>query len=368
MNPQEQFCPNKECLDRGKVGYGNIVSHSQKEQRCQCKTCGRTFAVTTATALYGLKKEAELFVIVVTLLAYGCPVQAIVMALGLDERTVRAWWRKSGQQSERVHEHMIGKSQLDLQQVQADEIKVKTLGGTLWMALALMVATRLWLGGVISPQRNKTLIQALIRKVRAIALCRELVLAVDGLKSYVQAFRREFRSPLPPRGKGRPRLIAWTGIHIVQVVKQRTGAVLTIQRRIVQGCQASIMRLIYLSQAGGGINTAYIERLNATFRQRLACLARRSRQMAQRQMTLQAGMFLVGTVYNFCTDHDSLRIRLWLTERQYRWVQRTPAMAAHLTDHRWTVAELMSFKIPPSPFVPPKRRGRPPKVRFSEVL
>lgn len=55
------------------------------------------------------------------------------------------------------------------------------------------------------------------------------------------------------------------------------------------------------------------------------------RQLVQQQASLQAGMFLVGTVYNFCTDHHSLRIRLWMTERQYRWVQRTPAMAAHLT-------------------------------------
>lgn len=161
MNPQEQFCPNQECPDRGKIGQDNIVSHSQKEQRCKCKTCGRTFAVTSGTALHGLKKEADQFVLVVTLLAYGCPVQAIVMALGLDERTVRGWWRKAGQQSERVHEHLIGKSQLDLQQVQADEIKVKTQGGTIWMAMALMVATRLWLGGVISRQRDQTLIQAL---------------------------------------------------------------------------------------------------------------------------------------------------------------------------------------------------------------
>jgi transposase-like protein len=368
MNPQEQFCPNNNCADRGKIGYGNIVSHSQKEQRCKCQTCGRTFAIRRGTALHGLKKEADQFVLVVSLLAYGCPVQAIVRALGLDERTVRGWWRKAGQQSERIHEHMIGKSQLDLQQVQADEIKVKTQRGTLWMAMAMMVATRLWLGGVISPQRDTTLIQTLIGKVRAMALCRELLLAVDGLSSYVKAFRLAFRSPLPHRGRGRPRLIAWTGIHIVQVVKQRTGEVWTIQRRIVQGSQATILRLIHISQGSGGINTAYIERLNATFRQRLAGLARRSRQLIQQQASLQAGMFLVGTVYNFCTDHHSLRIRLWLTERQYHWVPRTPAMAAHLTDHRWTVMELMSFKIPPSPFVPPKRRGRPPKVPFSEVL
>ena len=89
---------------------------------------------------------------VVTLLAFGCPVQAIVHAIGLDERTIRSWWLKSGEQSERVHESVIGKSQLDLVHVQADEIKVKTRGGTIWMALAMMVSTRLWLGGAVSPK------------------------------------------------------------------------------------------------------------------------------------------------------------------------------------------------------------------------
>jgi len=95
MTPQDEFCPNMNCPDRGKVGAGNIKCHSQKDQRCKCKTCGKTFSVRKGTALYGIKKDAELFVMVVTLLAFGCPVQAIVMAMGLDERTVRSWWLKS---------------------------------------------------------------------------------------------------------------------------------------------------------------------------------------------------------------------------------------------------------------------------------
>ncbi|MEO0566073.1 MAG: hypothetical protein AAF125_28455, partial [Chloroflexota bacterium] len=56
---------------------------------------------------------------------------------------------------------------------------------------------------------------------------------------------------------------------------------------------------------GGVINTAFIERLNATFRQSLAPLARRTRYPARQPDTLQAGMFLVGTVYNLCTYHQS---------------------------------------------------------------
>lgn len=305
---------------------------------------------------------------VVTLLAYGCPVQAIVQAMGLDERTVRSWWLKSGEQSERVDETLIGSSQLDLQQVQADEIKVKTGGGTIWMALAMMVSTRLWLGGVVSPRRDAALIEQLVARIRQVALCRDLLLAVDGLVSYVKAFQNAFRSPLRTGQVGRPRLIAWDGIQIVQVVKQHSPKPFNVSRRIVQGNDQTVQALIQRSQGGGVINTAYIERLNATFRQRISSLTRRSRQAARQSNTLHASMYLVGTVYNFCAPHHSLRLPIWLSSQRKHWVQRTPAMATGLTDHIWTVEELMTFKVPPSPYVPPRRRGRPPKKRLQGAI
>jgi hypothetical protein len=115
---------------------------------------------------------------------------------------------------------------------------------------------------------------------------------VDGLSSYVTAFRRAFRTKLPRRGRiGRCKLVSWPNIAIVQVVKQRTANGLTIERRIVQGCVDMIQRVLANTQGGGVINTAYIERLNATFRQRLVWLARRTRCLAQQEETLVAGMF-----------------------------------------------------------------------------
>jgi len=100
--------------------------------------------------LYGLKKDQAEVIKVITLLAYGCPIPAIVMAFGLDVRTVRSWLLKAGQHCQGVHEHFLGQRALDLQQVQADEIKVKTQSGSVWMALAMMVSTRLWLAGAVS--------------------------------------------------------------------------------------------------------------------------------------------------------------------------------------------------------------------------
>ena len=96
MNPQEQFCPNPACHASGKAGGGNIIVHSQKEKRYRCTCCGKTFSERSGTAVYGIKKPVELFVQVTTLLAHGCPVQAIVAAFELDERTVASWQQKAG--------------------------------------------------------------------------------------------------------------------------------------------------------------------------------------------------------------------------------------------------------------------------------
>lgn len=179
---------------------------------------------------------------------------------------------------------------------------------------------------------------------------------------------KAFRTPLHTGKRGRPSLIAWQGIHIVQVVKQRTPKPFTIIRRIVQGNDAAVHTLLQRSNGGQVINTAYIERLNATFRQRISSLVRRSRQAASHQATLHASMYLVGTVYNFCVPHHSLRLPIWLSSKRKRWVQRTPALAAGLTDHIWTVSELMTFKVAPPPYVPPKRRGRPPKAHHLKAV
>jgi hypothetical protein len=137
---------------------------------------------------------------------------------------------------------------------------------------------------------------------------------------------------------------------IAQVVKRyERRRVVQTERRIVDGAPARVETLRRRSQGGGVINTSYIERLNATFRERLAPLARRCRALARHTLTLHEGMFLVGTVYNFCTPHESL----------HQAQPTTPAMAAGITGHRWTMHDLLSFHVPPPRWTPPRQRGRP---------
>jgi transposase-like protein len=352
MDPTLTFCPNRNCPARGQTGQGNIGIHAQKEQRFICHECQKTFSATKGTVFYRLRTSAETVVLVVTLLAHGCPVQAIVAAFGFDERTVADWWARSGRQGQAVQEYLVEQPR-DLGQVQADELRVKKQGGIVWMALAMMVKTRLWLGGAVSEQRDLALIRRLLERVRRCAARRPLLVCTDGLVSYIRAIRETFRDPVHPGQGGRPRLRPWRHVFIAQVVKRyERRRVVETERRIVDGTPARVETLRRRSQGGGMINTAYIERLNATFREHLAPLARRCRALARHTLTLHEGMFVVGTVYNFCTPHASLS----------HTRKTTPAMAAGITDHCWTMHELLSFHVPLSRWAAPKRRGRPSRT------
>src|SRR5256712_1478975 len=137
MDPTTTFCPNGNCPARGQTGKGNIGIHSRKEQRFICHECDKTFSATTGTVFYRRRTSADTVVIIVTLLAYGCPVQALVAAFGFDERTIADWWARSGRQGQAVQEALVERPR-DLGQVEADEIRVKKQGGIVWMALAMM--------------------------------------------------------------------------------------------------------------------------------------------------------------------------------------------------------------------------------------
>jgi len=219
-----------------------------------------------------------------------------VAAFGFDERTVAAWWARSGRQGQAVHAYLVEQPR-DLGQVQADELRVKKQGGIVWMALALMVTTRLWLGGEVSAQRDMPLIRRLIERVRRCAAHRPLLVCTDGLCSYIRAIRETFRDPVRTGTGGRPRLRPWRNVLIAQVVKRyERRRVVATERRIVDGTPARVETLRRRSQGDGVINTADIERFNATFRERLAPLARRCRALARQPLTLEHGMSLVGTV------------------------------------------------------------------------
>jgi hypothetical protein len=331
------------------VGEGNLTSHGRTRPRYHCKVCDKTFSPRTGTPLYRRRTAEPLMSQVLTLVAHGCPIPAIEAAFGLQARTVRVWIAAAGQHTQAIQAHLVEQPR-DLQQVQADAIRVKTQTGVLWMALALMVTTRLWLGGAISPTRDRRLIQRLVAIVAACARFGPLLFVTDGLQTYIDVVRSAFRTRQTGTG-GRPRLIGWPDLVIAQVVKQYSGRVVTgTMHRLVHGSVRMFLTLLWSTPGCQVLNTAFIERLNGTFRSRLSVFGRRTRMLARREATVEQGMYLVGTLYNFCCAHGSLRLADGRPQ--------TPAMAASITDHIWTVNELLHYRVPPLHWEPPARRGR----------
>jgi len=191
----------------------------------------------------------------------------------------------------------------------------------------------------MSAYHDTSLLHKMARQVRAIALCRPLLIAVDELNLYPVVFRDAFCTGIPRLKVQicRITLVPWSNIAIVLVIKSKQVEIWSIQRVIVQGAKTMIEHLLQTIQSGGMINT--------TFRQRLACQI----------TTLQDSLYILGCVYNFCDFPHSLCLPLAVCRHSFRWMQRTPALAAGLADHRWTLDEPFHHKIPPCPWV--KKQG-----------
>jgi transposase-like protein len=342
-----------DCPARGQIGKGNIGIHSQKRRRYACSACKTTFSARAGTLFFRRRTAEDTITQVVTLVSYGCPVPAIEVAFALQAQTVREWVEAAGVHTQAVHHAEVVQPR-DLVQVQADEVHVKTQAGVLWMAMAMMVSTRLWLGGTVSAHRDRDLIGRLVAIVAACAAWGPLLFVSDGLVTYIDAVRKAFRTRQCGTG-GRPRLIGWPDVAITQVVKQYAGRAVTgTLHRLVQGSVQVFLTLLWSTPGCQVLNTAFIERLNGTFRSRLAVLGRRTRCAARRAATVVQGMYLVGTVYNFCSPHASLRLEDGRAQ--------TPAMAAGITDHIWTVSEVLHRRVAPSRWEPPRQRGRRSKA------
>jgi len=382
MNSKSQFCPNLQCTTVGQVGQGNIVIHSAKEKRYRCKACGKTFSETKGTAFYRLRTDAQLVSYMISLMQHGCPPQAIVATYGFDERTVYSWFARGGNHAQEVHKDIVEKNKIDVNHLQVDELCVNTVRAPaeepqqgaepvteqagvevvpapqtqepsseestnhVWIAMAMDVTSRLWLAGAVSEHRDKSLIMNLAHQVRnCLKNCIFLVCS-DGLSTYASVFAAVFSWLVFTGRPGRPKRHTVPGLMIAQVVKTYSkGHVVNVVRRVVRGTVEAVNAM--LQKTGSMvINTSFIERLNATFRGRLAALVRKGRAIVHTELRLEQGMYLVGCSYNFCYFHESLRILAPVGSAK-KWVERTPAMVAGLTDHKWTMLEFLSHKIRP---------------------
>src|SRR5437870_7884494 len=180
----------------------------------------------------------------------------------------------------------------------------------------------------------------------------------DGFKAYttallthygqwVQSARRRAQGPAAkPRWRARP------GLLYAQVIKTvRRRRLVRVHYRVVFGTLEAVQQV--LAACGWQINTAFVERINLTIRQHVAAIGRRVTTLCKGEDGVRQQLVLYQTYYNFCLPHASLRQPLPQSVPTNGsgsakiWQSRTPAMAAGLTDHVWSLRAVLLFRVPP---------------------
>ena len=168
----------------------------------------------------------------------------------------------------------------------------------------------------------------------------------------VRAVLRVLRAPQLTGQRGRPRLLRWPDLALTRVITRTSERrhVVGITRQVVVGTGEQVAAAF----GDGVITTAWIERPGATFRARLCALVRRGRSLARQTTTLRWVIYRTGTGSNFCTPHGTLSLQAHRPT--------TPALAAGIADHCWSIEELLRYQLPLPRWHPTRRRGRRSKA------
>ena len=308
-------------------------------------------------------------------LAEGLGIRAVARVFEVDPNTVLAWLVE-------VAEHAAAFSQYVLHDVRATQVQLDELfallsavqTGEVSDAEAIQRLSRSphWVWGALDPvtkllltidvgDRTLAMAQRVVHQVAQVLApsCVPLFLT-DGLKEYATALLTHFGYWVqPPRRQAtgpapKPRWLPLPELLYAQVVKTvRRRRLVAVQHRVVFGTIEAVNQV--LSPLGWQINTAFVERINLSLRQHVAAIGRRVSTLCKGEEGLRQQLAVYHVYYNFCLPHSSLRQALPLplptngTGSAKHWRPCTPAMAAGLTDHVWTLREVLLFRVPPWP-------------------
>jgi IS1 family transposase len=378
-----QCCPRQACEAYAKFGDDPLhdivacgtytTAHGEKRQMYRCNVCGHSFSETAGTPLFGLKTPTETVCIALQELAEGLGVRAVARIHGVEPDTVLEWLKKTGQHCQALSECMM--RDLKMTQVQLDELwtfvrkkermlkeweKLHSEWGDTWIWVAFDPVHKLVMA-VLVGERSEEEAVGFVSRVRArLADACQPLLTSDCLPHYAEAILRVFGVWIQPQRKGdrgrfpKPRQVPPEGLQYATVHKQREkGRVVSVTTRIVYGNQDKIEAL--LDSLGQKINTSFVERINLTLRLLVSRLHRQTLCFSKEREYLEYHLHLALAYYHFARYHASLRVELPepVPTRgdgsPKKWQPRTPAMAAGLTDHRWSLRELLMCPVPATP-------------------
>jgi IS1 family transposase len=341
----------------------------------QCRGCKTYFLETHGTPLHGKRVAPEMVVWAVGAVAEGLGIRAAARVFAVDPNTVQHWVTEVAAQATAcsryfLHDVHVTQVQLDelfallstgkAGEVSQEEGLTRRSRSSQWVWVALDPVSKLLLtleGGA----RTLAMAQCLVHQVAQVLApdCVPLFLT-DGFKEYLRAVLTHYGHWVPrPRcwATGRlpkPRWLPLPQLQYAQVVKTtRRRRLVRVTHRVVFGTLAGVKQV--LAATGWQVNTAFVERVNLTIRQHVAAVGRRVTTLCKGETGLRQQLTVYHVYYNFCLPHASLRLPLPQpaptngTGSAKRWRPCTPAMAAGLSDHVWTLREVLVFRVPPWP-------------------
>jgi len=373
------FCPNPDCTYRGWVGWGNLRANGHPSggpwRQLLCVACRGYFLETLGTLLHGKRTSVELIVRVIACLAEGLGIRGTARVFEVDPNTVLQWLVEAAEQLQAFSRHVL--HDVGVRQVQLDELfallsAVKDGEVSAAEAIERLERSPQWVWVAMDPEsklllaidvgeRTLAMAQRFVHHVAQVLApdCAPLFLT-DGLREYltallthfghwVQPQRQQATGPLPkPRWMPLPQLLY---AQVVKTVRRRR--LVRVRHRVVFGTLEAVQQM--LAACGWQINTAFVERINLSIRQHVAAVGRRVMTLCKHEAGLRQQLALYHVYHNFCLPHASLRLPLPQPEPTHgsgsakQWRPCTPAMAAGLTDHIWTLREVLLFRVPPWP-------------------
>jgi IS1 family transposase len=373
VDTSTHFCPNPDCAYRGWVGWGNLRANGHPNgsswRQLLCVACHRYFLETLGTIFHGKRASVELIVRVIACLAEGVGIRGTARVFEVDPNTVLQWLVEAADQLRAFSQHFL--HGIRVRQVQLDELfallsAVKDGEVSESDAIERLERSPHWVWVAMDPESklllaldvgNRTLAMAqrFVHHVTQVVApdCAPLFLT-DGFREYltallthyghwVQPARRQDKGPAP-----KPRWMPLPGLLYAQVVKTvRRRRLVDVKPRAVFGSLEAVHHI--LAPLGWHINTAFVERINLTIRQHVAAVGRRVSTLCKGEDGLRQQLAVFHCYYNFCLPHTSLHQPQPTngTGSAKPWRPCTPAMAVGLTDHVWTLREVLLFRVPP---------------------
>jgi IS1 family transposase len=379
VDTSRHFCPNPDCAYQGRVGLGNLSANGHPSggpwRQLHCTACESYVLETHGTLFHGKRVAPDLLVWAVGALAEGLGIRAVARVFEVDPNTVLQWLVAAADQLQAFSEYFL--HDLRVTQVQMDELfallsAVKDGEVTEAEAIQRLSRSPHWVWVAMDPvcklilavdvgERTLAMAQPLVHRVTQVLApdCAPLFLT-DGFREYLTALVTHYgqwRQPERRQAKGpqpKPRWMPLPELLYAQVVKSyRRRRMVGVTHRVVFGTGEAIKAI--LAKRGWKINTSFVERLNLDFRQHVAAVGRRVNTLCKHEAGLRQQLALFQVYHNFCLPHASLRQPLPQpvptkgTGSAKQWRPCTPAMAAELTDHVWTLREVLRFRVPPWP-------------------